>query len=580
MLKRKDAIGVPDAALAHHTIILGKTRAGKSSTARIMVERLLDQGKPVCILDPKGDWWGLKSSSDGSRPGYPVVIFGGDHADVPLNAHSGKEVAELVASGNRPCIIDLRGWKVSERTQFFIDFAHGLFRHTRGPRHLIIDEVHNFAPQGKVLSPQAGEMLHWANRLASEGAGMGITLISASQRPQKVHKDYVTCHETLVAMRVIHPLDRGSAKEWIDGCPDREKGREVLETLATMKRGEAWVWSPEIDFGPERIQFPLFRTYDSFKAPTGEGVQSLKGWAEVDLEEVKEKLAAAVEEAKANDPRHLKSEIARLNKLLSESDKNLQPDPQAIEAARQEGYERGWEAGMAELKALCGDAYGLIADMHQISEAFENKVDAAHARAEKAKPTAPRTAPKAAPLSAPQRRPSPPATPKPVAQQTGNNGNLSGPQQKIIDALAWWAALGFPAPTRTQLAFVAGYKPNTGTFNTYLGALSTAGLIEYPQRGHVGLTGEGRSVAKDPGVPSAAELRQRVSGILSGPQNRLLDALTETWPDPLTRQELAERAGYQPNTGTFNTYLGSLSTLGIVDYPERGQVRAQDWLFP
>jgi hypothetical protein len=139
----------------------------------------------------KGDWWGLKSSADGKRAGYPVIIFGGEHADVPINALSGKHVAELVATGNRPFIIDLGGWMVGERTRFFIDFASTFFRHTRGPRHLAIDEVHNFAPQGKVHDPDAGKMLHWANRLASEGAGKGITLLSASQRPQKVHKDYL-----------------------------------------------------------------------------------------------------------------------------------------------------------------------------------------------------------------------------------------------------------------------------------------------------------------------------------------------------------------------------------------------------
>jgi hypothetical protein len=80
-----------------------------------------------------------------------------------------------------------------------------------------------------------------------------------------LHKDYVTSYETLIAMRVIHPLDR---EDWIDGCPDPDKGKGVLRSLASLKRGEGWVWSPEIGFGPQLIQFPLFATYDSFAAPT------------------------------------------------------------------------------------------------------------------------------------------------------------------------------------------------------------------------------------------------------------------------------------------------------------------------
>jgi len=71
-------------------------------------------------------------------------------------------------------------------------------------------------------------MLHWANRLASEGAGKGVTLIAASQRPQKVHKDFVTSCETLIACRVVHKLDRDAIKDWIDGCADAAKGRAVL----------------------------------------------------------------------------------------------------------------------------------------------------------------------------------------------------------------------------------------------------------------------------------------------------------------------------------------------------------------
>src|SRR5712672_4300981 len=93
---------IPEAALHQHIAVLGKTRSGKSSVMRGLVEGLLDRELPVCIVDPKGDWWGIKLAKDGKRPGYPVVIFGGEHADVPINAHAGAHVAELFATGNRP----------------------------------------------------------------------------------------------------------------------------------------------------------------------------------------------------------------------------------------------------------------------------------------------------------------------------------------------------------------------------------------------------------------------------------------------------------------------------------------------
>ncbi len=38
----------------------------------------------MIVLDPKGDWYGIRSSSTGRRAGLPFVILGGDHGDIPL----------------------------------------------------------------------------------------------------------------------------------------------------------------------------------------------------------------------------------------------------------------------------------------------------------------------------------------------------------------------------------------------------------------------------------------------------------------------------------------------------------------
>lgn len=341
---------IPDAALRQHVIALGKTRSGKSSKMRLIIEHFLDQKIPVCIIDPKGDWWGIKLAADGKHPGYPLVIFGTEHAryaDIRINIHSGAPIAELVATGNRPCLIDLKGMRVGERARFFIDFASSYFKHARGERILAIDECHNFVPQGKIPDPQTGEMLHWANRLISEGGGMGITMFSASQRPQKVHKDYVTSHETLIATRVIHKLDRDAIKDWIDACGDPDVGKEVMNSLAAMQRTEAWVYSPEAGFGPERMTFPMFKTFDSFKPQSDKVSRRLRGWAAIDLKEIEEKLVKVVEEAKANDPKTLKTEIATLKRELATIRKQPLPglDPASVQEAERRGYGVGYGRG-------------------------------------------------------------------------------------------------------------------------------------------------------------------------------------------------------------------------------------------
>ena len=587
---------LPAKALDQHIIILGKTRSGKSSVMRKLVEGLLTEAKPICIIDPKGDWWGLKSSADGKRAGFPVIIFGGEHADVPINAHSGPHVAELVATGNRPCIIDLGGWMPDARTRFFIEFASILFRSTRGQRWIAIDECHNFCPKGKVWDPDAGKMLHWANRLASEGAGKGLNLISASQRPQKVHNDYLSSHETLIALRVIHKADRDATKDWIDGCADPEKGKEVLSTLASMKRGQGWVWSPEIGFGPEIVQFPMFTTYDSFKAPTGEPVGKLKGWASVDLDEVRAKLATVVEEAKANDPRELKAEIARLKAELSKgvsisspSNEGAKSNIPLLKAEFAKGLEQGHEAGFAEgLRAGCHIGEDAIVVMGQAIHAAlrDAPKDIAARRAEctgQRKPTPQRkTSALRAVVDGAQPRSLTGRASAFDAERPGSSPGGAG--QRILDGLAELEALGVKRAPRVLAAFLAGYSHlQSKGFVNALGALRTARLVDYPAgESAVFLTDDGRAQANQPSAPlSTSEIQQRIMSLLGGASSKILAPLIEAYPNSLLRDEVALHAGYgHLQSKGFVNALGRMKTLGFVEYPGSGQVRASDLLFP
>jgi DNA helicase HerA-like ATPase len=68
---------VPPEALEEHIAVLGKTGAGKTYTAKGLVEALLRAQKRVVVIDPLGAWWGLRSSADGRADGFPVAIFGG-----------------------------------------------------------------------------------------------------------------------------------------------------------------------------------------------------------------------------------------------------------------------------------------------------------------------------------------------------------------------------------------------------------------------------------------------------------------------------------------------------------------------
>jgi len=56
-------------------------------------------------------------------------------------------------------------------------------------------------------------------------------------------------------------------------------------------------------------------------------------------------------------------------------------------------------------------------------------------------------------------------------------------------------------------------------------------------------------------------------------------ALIAAYPNALSRETLAELTNYTVNTGTFNNYLGSLRSLQLIDYPDKGAVIALPVLF-
>lgn len=580
---------IPAAALEQHIVALGKTGAGKSSALRGgFVEPLLDDNQPVCIIDPKGDWWGLKSSKTGLSAGYPIVIFGGEHADVPINEHSGAHVAELFATGNRSCIIDLGGWMVGERTRFFIRFASSLFKLTRGKRWVVMDECHNFAPQGKILDPDAGKMLHWANRLASEGRGKGINIIAASQRPQKVHKDFLTSMETLVAMRVIHKLDRDAIKDWIDGCADPATGKEVIATLASMQRGEAWVWSPEINFGPKRLSFPMFNTYDSFKPQPATGGK-LKGWSEVDLDEVRSKMAAVVEEAKANDPQALRKQIADLQQQLHNAGGQYNADD--LKQAEQHGFEQGrsagLESGVASVYQYVEKLYGLISALESEAQSIMTNTNPGNGFVERAF-----TQFKGNVMAAPR---------KPLDGKTYITPGVSGSDTfamtdgkstvyraaKNTDAgnttslppgerAVLRACIQYPRGLRRdQLTVLTGYKRSSR--DSYIARLMQKAFIANLGDGMIVPTSAGFAAMPDAEpLPKGRALQEFWMNKLPEGERVILTALIKEYPEPVKRDSL-EGTGYKRSSR--DSYLARLAAKNLVVTHGSGMVGASDDLF-
>jgi hypothetical protein len=85
-------------------------------------------GARVAIVDPLGVWWGLRASADGSAPGYPVVVFGGRHADVSISAEMGTALGRLIAREALVCVVDLSELgSNAARRRFMAAFSEALY---------------------------------------------------------------------------------------------------------------------------------------------------------------------------------------------------------------------------------------------------------------------------------------------------------------------------------------------------------------------------------------------------------------------------------------------------------------------
>lgn len=546
--------------------ILATKGAGKSNAAVVTAEEMYDAGVPWVAIDPKGDWWGLRSSSDGKGPGLPIIVFGGRHGDLPLEPTAGSLIADLVLEQRITCVLDVSQFTKADTIRFLLAFGQHLFAHADDsevePIHLFLEEAHEYLPQSvssRIDGGDIGKLVNVWQRIVKQGRfkGLGVTMIS--QRSSVLNKDVLELIDTLIVLRTIGPRSRKSIAEWVH---DQDVDDGLLASLPNLKDGEAWVWSPGELKIIERIRFRRRRTFDSGATPkVGQVRRTPTTIADVDLAALKEAMSETIERAKADDPKELRKQIAALRR----EQQPLRDQVAALEATVGTLEERYTEAKeLADLPTidpeevaalrldLAGAVDRLVAFGERLALPDPRPERPAPARAP-APPAARPTPTKAAPTKAA------PAPPPARAVTTEGDGNLPGPQRKLLTVLATYGPR-----TKVQLALLAGYSANGGGFNNPLGALRSSGYVE---RGDpITITDAGLDAlgAYDP-LPTGPELLDHWLASLPGPAAKILAELARRWPDSCSKDELAEATGYSPVGGGFNNPLGKLRTLQLVN---------------
>jgi uncharacterized protein len=555
--------------------ILARKRSGKSYTASVQAEEMLAHRQQVVVIDPTSAWWGLRSSADGKSAGFDIIVFGGDHADAPLDFRAGKAMAAALVEHGFSAIFDIGNLHTEEQAQFVMDLCSELLRLNRNAMHVFMDEADTFAPQ-KPLGLLQNKCLGTVSRLVKQGGIKGIGFTMITQRPASINKDVLSQVDILTVLRMSHPLDIKAATDWIKSEVSVPFAKEVEVALPSLPVGTAYFCSASLNLG-KRVEVRTRTTFNSGATPKpGERAIVPKVLAPVEIEKLGQKIADSVKRSREESPEFLKAKIKTLEAEVAKGGKPSMELSAHIAELEQQVRE------LPHLREKAAQADVIQAHMITVRQ-HATDVQTALGLLLKAcdVPMAPiptgMPLPPAKPILAQAATFHPSSTP--VARQAiPPIPSASGKQDlsfRILRALAEFASIGRHHVPRSTLS--AWAEARGGYYTNTLGQLKTAGLIEYPGVGTVGLTAEGRSraaiVEAPPNADAFFEAVVRQGG--TGLPERVLRVLRHNYPSPITREQLSVAA--EARGGYFTNTLGSLKTAGFIEYPGTGQVRLQPW---
>lgn len=558
------------------TAVLGIRDSGKTYTSTFLGERLMDAGIPITALDPSGVWKFLRVSGKGQ--GYPVVVAGGEHGDLPLTPAAAPEIMRAAMREGVSLVLDLYSMTLSKAdwrriVQSCVDVM--LYENKAyGLRHIFIEEAAEFCPQIIPKDGVSGAVYASVEKLARIGGNalLGYTLVN--QRAEQVNKAVLELCDNLFLHRQKGKNSISSLRKWLD-VTDAKGMDEIIASLPTLPQGECWAWLAGSDT-PVRVKVPVKRTFHPDRRAMRDATVVAAEHKTVNVSTFVSSMQATLDkivaEAKANDPAELRKRIRDLERQLAD---------QAPREDTNAAVHKGYEAAMRVLRdspalkriietldavdAVTGDARRAVDELQQMAVNSLPAYDGLPL-------VAPLPArPQALPAMAPQPRPREEALP---IVHNGTDTPLDGPQKRLLGALNFWRALGRPPATRAQAAAVAGWKVTSGHLKNVAGALHTKGLIEYPTPGTMALTPEGKRLA--PALAGPPNVLDRVRTILDGPQRQVVDYLAGHGGLP-SRADVATGCGWNPSSGHVKNVLGSLHTLKVIEYPTPGVVTLAEW---
>ncbi len=292
-------------------------------------------------------------------------------------------------------------------------------------------------------------------------------------------------------------------------------------------------------------------------------------------------VGTAVEEAKANDPKELKEEIARLKTTIRSFENKPGPpgatrevekrvEVPVLSADDRNTLDSGVERIMGlsvEMRALQNQFDALLRGIEsQVgSNPSQNQFDAAlRGRSH---------------LSVAEDRPAAPAAKAPTPRSPRPSklveGGLSRPERAFLTVLQ----RSVVSRSRDELALLAVYSKSSGHVDNTLGRLRSRGYIDGSRAGYT-ITQAGSVALGDPeSIPEGEALVKAWLSELNLPERSMLEVLVAVFPSSLPRDELAVRTGYSTTSGHVDNTIGALRRMGLIT-GGRQELRMHETLNP
>lgn len=542
-------------------LIQAMSGGGKSRLLRRLAEELTKH-VPVIIIDREGEFSTLLEVCD-------MLLIGGGGA-IAASIKTAGALARRLVEARVSAVIDLSDLSMEDKREYVREFIHGLMHVAREfwkPLAVLIDEAHDFAPQSGDDTALAA-----VNSLMSQGRKRGFGTILATQRLSKLNKDSAAeCANICIGK--TSSVDKERAADLL-GIPRKDK--ELLPVLLPchwFAVGPAFGGTAipvQFEAGQGASTHPEAGKRHEYTAPEPSAAMLALAAQFKELE---------AEPAEGEDPEDLEAAKEIIRELRERPALGIGPE------IEYKAYVRGFHEGRrVELEAV----HAFVVDRGVSEIGFDDTpilLKDADGGVSLAKPEAVTPEKEVERIAKAMDLPE---LPRVFFLNEAHTSTClkSRPQQKILDAIAWFESVGIESPRRTNVAAVAGVSPKSSGFEKNLSALSTSGYLVYPGSGLVKLTTKGMGVSRGSGIKATLKDLHSCwlnSSAISKPQRHLLAYLIEACHRGrrmLAREKIAADLKVSEKSSGFEKNLSTLSGLGLIRYPSKGHVTTTDLLFP